>query len=178
MCWKTSKCVEKKTDKNDFVVYKFIGKMDGRYFSPYQCTTIWLNEPLKLGDMDDNGFTQEIGDNCKHFGFHSYTKKATLYTLGAACYVNYENMDFTDFWDTMNGEFRMYLAECIIPKGSTYFVNENKEVVSDSLIVTDKMFSILLLKNLIVKETAITFEDLFGKYWNEDFRRSLPKRYC
>ena len=36
---------------------------------------------------------------------------------------------------------KIAIIECIIPKGSVYYLNENNEIVSSNIIVTDKIIN-------------------------------------
>ncbi len=45
-------------------------------------------------------------------------------------------------YEEMEGDFELILLECIIPKGAKYYENEEGEIVSNYLIVTDKKINI------------------------------------
>ena len=64
-------------------------------------------------------------DNIYHWnieeGYHSYE------TLDRVCiYFHYKRG-------------RHFITKCIIPKGSEYYINEDHEIVSSNIIVTDKI---------------------------------------
>lgn len=54
-------------------------------------------------------------------------------------YHSYETLDRAKKDTTFCNKDRCFIVKCIIPKGSEYYVNEDHEIVSSNIIVTDKI---------------------------------------
>lgn len=54
-------------------------------------------------------------------------------------YHSYETLDRVKKDTTFCDKDRRFIVKCIIPKGSEYYVNGDHEIVSSSIIVTDKI---------------------------------------
>ena len=119
MCWESNKLPVKRIAKKDIYVYKIVESIDKfncisavKYFK-YQYNKIYTQENLITFYSKGNIWTIEKG-------FHSYK---TL--LKAKADYNKLHNDY------------YIIVQCIIPKGSTFFKNENGEVVSDSIVISN-----------------------------------------
>lgn len=111
--------------KRDIKVYKIGAYADDDSFYPffYQAFEYRVNQivftEVKFTDTIDWGFHSYI--NCKLAPFATdinlYSGRNFLYSISALIYT-------------------VYLGEFIIPKGATYCLNSNGEVVSDKLMYT------------------------------------------
>lgn len=92
----------------DIKVQKLFIRVNSRFISPYQ------EFEYKKGVTYKSKFKFEFDSVLYNIhineGLHSYTKKIKI---------------------TINND--LYVKECIIPKGSIYFVNKDNEVVSNKL---------------------------------------------
>lgn len=76
-------------------------------------------------------------------GFHSYSLEKTT---EKECYNHCQIWSGTTLLDYVNLGIDVHYGEtlvavkCIIPKGSTYYENDLGEIVSDRIIITDKIF--------------------------------------
>lgn len=111
--------------KRDIVVYKIGTYADDDSFNPYyyEDFTYRINQivftEVKFTDTIDWGFHSYI--NCELIplatDINLYSGRNFLYSISALMYT-------------------VYLGEFIIPKGATYCLNSNGEVVSDKLMYT------------------------------------------
>ena len=148
MCFWKSKQSKVLRAKRAIVVYKIGESADENTFVPYYM----------------NGFTYKTGEKylrCPDFnsnsitvGFHGYIniivtdiKSLQLY---AVIQKNTEQKSLISIYSTLQD--RLYLGKFIIPKGATYCLNSNGEVVSDSLMYTGNHIKITLDRAYNTKE--------------------------
>ena len=132
MCWISFNKPIKMIAEKDIPVVKFVYKRQGGYQSVY------YRYPYKIGDE----VTSTIifgGENYIREGLHSYIP-CSIYLEGWHSYyicVKLKNSCFNV--DTLFSEYddgsTLVQMNCIIPKGSEYYVNERGEVVSNKLKV-------------------------------------------
>lgn len=126
MCWVSKKEPEYKVAKEDIIVYKEFLKRDVcrenakliylySLFFHYLYKANEINETIKLNHEYNENFYRRGYIICK--GYHS----RLLNKLSS--------------FDKIN----KIVVKCIIPKGSTFAINEYYEVVSSNIIVTDKI---------------------------------------
>lgn len=119
MCWESNKLPVRRIAKKDIYVYKIVESIDKfncisavKYFQ-YQYNKIYTQESPIAFDSKENVWAIKEG-------FHSYKTllkaKADYHKLHIDYYI---------------------IVQCIIPKGSTFYENENGEVVSDSIVISN-----------------------------------------
>ena len=123
MCFWKSKQSKVLIAKRDIKVYKIGVYADNGSFNPfyYDNFTYYVNQTV----FENVKFTDTI--NC---GFHSY--------INCELVSSYNNVKLYScgkliLWVSLP---TVYLGEFIIPKGATYWLNNNGEVVSDKLMYT------------------------------------------
>ena len=123
MCFNKTKQSKVLIAKRDIVVYKIGVYADEGIFKPffyqefeYPVNQIVFTE-VKFTDTINWGFHSYI--NCELVSFYT---KINLYSCGKLIH-----------WISLQ---TVYLGEFIIPKGATYCLNNNGEVVSDKLMYT------------------------------------------
>ena len=123
MCWESNKSPVKRIAKKYIYVYKIVESIDNfncisavKYFK-YQYNKIYTQE-----NFQENFITFYSKGNLWTIekGFHSYK----TFLKAKADYQKLHN----DYY---------IIVQCIIPKGSTFFENENGEVVSDSIVISN-----------------------------------------
>ena len=123
MCFWKSKQSKVLKAKRDIKVYKIGVYADEDIFNPFfrsyfeYFTNQIVFEKVKFTDTINCGFHSYI--NCELVSFYN---KVNLYSCGKLI-----------LWVPL---LSVYLGEFIIPKGATYCLNSNGEVVSDKLIYT------------------------------------------
>ena len=140
MCFWKSKQSKVLKAKRDIKVYKIGVYADDTSFNPffyqefeYSVNQIVFTE-VKFTDTIDWGFHSYI--NCELVSFYN---KVNLYSCGKLI-----------LWVSLTDS--VYLGEFIIPKGTTYCLNSNGEVVSDSLMYTGNHIKITLDRAYNTKE--------------------------
>lgn len=141
MCWRTKE-LERTNNcnaliaKEDIHCYKIVKLND-----EYGFRSMYRNFKYEIGVEYENSDSLALSFNTinKTFeiynGFHSYSYESTT------CEVNRRHYGYNE-WKIRNinkelldwiGEFNAIQVECIIPKGSKYFLNERGEYVSDKI---------------------------------------------
>ena len=139
MCFYKTKQSKVLIAKRDIKVYKIGVYADEGIFKPffYQEFEYPVNqivfEKVKFTDTINCGFHSYI--NCELVSFYN---KVNLYSCGKLI-----------FWVPL---LSVYLGEFIIPKGATYCLNNNGEVVSDKLMYTGNHIKITSYKIYNSKE--------------------------
>ena len=125
MCFWKSKQSKVLKAKRDIKVYKIGIYADNDSFNPfyYDNFTYYVNQTV----FEKVKFADTI--NC---GFHSYINCKLVYSYNEVNLYSCEKLilGVCLLTDTV------YLGEFIIPKGATYCLNNNGEVVSDKLMYT------------------------------------------
>lgn len=165
MCWKTIYRPVKCVAKRDIKVVKFImSKYGEQFYTPYyrqeiamgQIKTSKLVDPHRVGDIIDSFYA--IGE-----GLHSYGMNIDIVIQNGRIDIM-SNGERLDYWfDTYNG-FRVYIAECVIPKGSSYYLNEHNEYVSDKLKYVNVVSS---TEDIIDRQFSFKMERLMESSGNE-----------
>ena len=139
MCFNKTRQSKVLIAKRDIKVYKIGVYADEGIFKPffYQEFEYPVNqivfEKVKFTDTINCGFHSYI--NCELVSFYN---KVNLYSCGKLI-----------FWVPL---LSVYLGEFIIPKGATYCLNNNGEVVSDKLMYTGNHIKITSYKIYNSKE--------------------------
>lgn len=123
MCFWKSKQSKVLIAKRDIKVYKIGSYADGDSFNPFFYS--YFEYPVNQIVFTEVKFTDTI-----NWGFHSYINcklvffydEVSLYSCGKLI-----------LWVSLP---TVYLGEFIIPKGTTYCLNNNGEVVSNKLMYT------------------------------------------
>ena len=149
MCWKTSKRPYKQVAHENIEVIKFIGKnLDEELITPYQKMPITLNKACGEVSLED-----EAKSITKHYGYHTYNPHSIHFCIISGwMFIRTNKQAFDlDYWYQQPSSVmkEMYLAKCVIPKGSTYYENEFGEILSSNLIITNKMAVV----NTIIEKT-------------------------
>ena len=123
MCFNKTRQSKVLIAKRDIKVYKIGIYADEDIFKPFfysnfeYFTNQIVFEKVKFADIINLGFHSYI--NCE---LVSYYNNINLYSCGKLI-----------LWVSL---LTVYLGEFIIPKGATYCLNNNREVVSDKLMYT------------------------------------------
>lgn len=141
MCFYKTKESKVLIAKRDIKVYKIGAYADNDSFNPffYKDFTYSVNQTV----FEKVEFTNRIIER----GLHSYimcklvpfTIDMDLYSCGNLLY-------------SLSVVYAIYLGEFIIPKGTTYCLNRNGEVVSDVLVYTGKYVELKPYKQYYTKE--------------------------
>lgn len=160
MCWATynKELIVPKIAEDNIVCNKLV-RIDSNniiksdYFNfVYSLNTIYRhNQDLRVNENSDirGKLFYEI-----HEGFYSYSTNIAYETYtrkngyGRIKVYYYKDNSFHNLLDsyllTSMNSHQLCMASCIIPKGSTYFLNELGEYVSDSI----KMLNVFKINNL------------------------------
>lgn len=141
MCW-SSKYVKRLIADKDIKCWKIIRQYeDNHVYSLYLRMKYLLNKEYSLGrsiyvrQVNKSSFLNvkyEINQ-----GFHSYFNKPKLILLNDEFNVEVNGMivDRIYYNPSAISTRDIHIAECIIPKGSVYYMNDSHEVVSDKIII-------------------------------------------
>lgn len=131
MCWKGAK-TQPTVAGNDISVFKIVYKcVDGVLRSAYQrftynIGTVYKEPPLKIKSLPIVPSYHYIVNE----GFHSYSPKCIIRAFTNTVYI------LTDHGmplDDLSRNSYMVKANCIIPQGSEYLLNDKGEYVSNSI---------------------------------------------
>lgn len=123
MCWESNKLPVRRVAREGIEVYKIVCDFDG--IRVQSLVMGFIYEYYKLYTKYDAiipfVFHSEISNQwIINEGFHSYTR----------------NRAIQEYKETvLHSISKFALVECIIPKGSTFYRNENNEIVSDRIII-------------------------------------------
>lgn len=174
MCYRINNESDKiqRTADTDMPVYKVIGR-NGR--TPFQEFEIPVyGEPLPKVELTI--------DQCNIImeGYHSYSTDVVIYDT-------FESLDIEGL---ARYKHNNVVHKCYIPKGTKYYMNSNKEIVSETIVVTKELYdgcaySTLPLDVAILEDRKICFRrvsyDLIRGYnvvgirINEDLYLSLTE---
>lgn len=147
MCWFTEKKINEIVATEDVICYKVFRKKDIVYeTNPYLVFGIGKPKIVQL-----NSFVQ-------HFKYIPYRKQRPidLYiepcvrtTVSYTCYSVKEGVKIEAGYHSYATIARaipekiflpkIAIIECIIPEGAIYYLNESNEIVSSTIIITDKI---------------------------------------
>lgn len=148
MCWKTNLDgpVEMVSERDIPVRKVVVRTLEGSYRSLYRHAeykrnvTYKMEKPLHTASYYCMRYIDE--------GFHSYGERVDILfspimypsgQIGMTFVAKYKDslLDCGDFpLSEINGTLE--IIDCIIPEGSSYYVNERNEYVSDSIIIVGK----------------------------------------
>ena len=148
MCWITyiEELAKARTADKPIKTFKICRKSDEQVVSFYMGKEYDVGETYS-GKFDPSE-TENIFNNGIKTGFHSYNSENTI-VKKRKMFSTFDNEDDDADWDDfswievfgmdrfhldhfMNTE-DVVLVECTIPEGSTYYENENGEIVSDAI---------------------------------------------
>lgn len=127
MCWITNVTPQSKLAEEDIPVFKIVRKHLQAYYQEFR---------YSIGEVFKTEMSVPIFSPCKVFyideGFHSYSnqKCKTVIREGMAGPIiivfHHEAYRLDSYMDA-------YILECIIPKGSIYYLNHKGEYVSNKI---------------------------------------------
>lgn len=135
MCWICSSDNFKlQNAQEDIVVYKVLQLENGKLHSPNYNCFIWIEGETYGSPLDIHLFRANASYYLEGLqGMHSY-KQNLEYNAYHEAYI------FRRFYSPKrsvpvqyNLNKSMYIAKCVIPKGTTYAINEYGEVISERL---------------------------------------------
>lgn len=136
MCWITFKPLKAKVAKRDIKVLKvlYIHPSEPTVLIPYFCFGVCkysINGENPIIHITANKYTPESVHCSIYEGYHSYSVNCSVRDVTPTeMFVN--NYYFCD--DEFTGR-QVHLVECIIPKGTTYYLNEFMEYVSENIVI-------------------------------------------
>jgi len=131
MCWVSSQAV-KQIAEEDIKVFKIGESHRGMFYSMYKNFKYQLNQLYSINiyiNKDDDGVF--VGSR----GFHSYDPSIVHLKIsknGIIQWVVYAGQRRLDYDIVIAGYVK---AECVIPKGTTYYENDFGEIISEAIIV-------------------------------------------
>lgn len=146
MCW-TSKTAIPIIADEDIECFKLVLQDESNtIYSFYNEFIYELNKLYKTEINLVKSFNNKFNNILE--GFHSYSNKVKYEinnnfnnTLKLYIFTNKTRINLTNIYSkysyilTKNISAKLVIANCVIPKGSTYYINENKEIVSNQLII-------------------------------------------
>lgn len=138
MCWVSSQAV-KQIAEEDIKVFKIGESHRGMFYSMYKGFEYKLNRlytsciDIELQDCIDIKFQDYNNMFVGSKGFHSYDPSIVHLDIRKnviiqwAVYAGKRKLDV--------GDINYVKAECVIPKGSVYYENENGEIISNQIII-------------------------------------------
>jgi len=159
MCW-YGKRSDKKVAKTNIEVQKVLMMCDkdvDRFLSPYRYEVYTANEEKKHAIVVRDDIVDESKEEPIRIdiGLHSYSRKCKMRKpIPKALQTNYlivypKNYNYQSklFGNTHTYSERIIyslrrmpvMVKAIIPKGTTYYENSKGEIVSDKLIITNKI---------------------------------------
>lgn len=122
MCWSSKYPPIKRSATTSLIVYKVVV-----YISPLRCRSfiMWFDYIYKHEYIEPYLNIEELGD--------IYIYRWNIYR-GFHSFVSLDKA-VEEYKKALLGDRRIALVECIIPKDSTFYKNENGEIVSDRIII-------------------------------------------
>lgn len=147
-----------KTADKPLKTYKVMVEMplNGTYRSYFMPFEYKPNKEYNEELQDSPSVDQQDGSFLLLKGFHSYFGNLAV-CIDDTGKMNIWNRDGKGKWVATYSSISI-IVECVLPQGTHYYVNENNEVISDRIIVTDK---ILRSKKPELLNTGFTFDGLF-----------------
>ena len=152
MCWISDKLEPLVSDGN-VKVFKICGQTkDSSLYGFFRHTFKYaLNKIFKTKiSIDSKGLSFRYMGN---EGFHSYSNDHCMWLLHRYEFIKSSKPESIDVFAKINGEriigsystngfycfyfVSIVLVEGYIPKGSRYYINENGEIISDSIVLTN-----------------------------------------
>lgn len=143
MCWITGYKPIKQTAEEDIPVFKIMDYKKDELRSFYMGFKYEIGK-LYVGDIEDPKKTRYGG--YIQVAFHSYSNKCKIILENAILTIttpDHFNIQ-SEVLSNRNNRDNVLKVNCIIPKGSSYYINENEEYVSDKIkiISVEKIISI------------------------------------
>lgn len=137
MCW-SNKNIKMKKAKRDIktkkVVEKIINKDSCCYKSLYYGYLYERNiktPNININPIKNPGITEPLYKITK--GYHSYTNKIITTSINPHYIEIYNKNKFLDYFSLL---YKIIcVVDCIIPKGTKYYLNNDGEYVSETIIV-------------------------------------------
>lgn len=164
----TSNALKRRTAGKDMVVYKVSRRGESgdmiSYFQKFEYV------PQKIysicGDLDIYGRDGDVSSISE--GFHSYSGKTLVCVRLHPPTIGIYRMDnickFLQTYNNFDDERDIVIVRCIIPEGYAYYENEDGEIVSDGISVTEDYISCGKLRDYMRKsiiEVFTTIDKLF-----------------
>ena len=138
MCWITFKPLKAKVAKRNIKVLKvlYIHPSEPTVLVPYFYSGVYkysINGENPVIPITAKGYNPNINSAPQAIreGYHSYAANCSVRDVTPTeMFVN--NLYFCD--DEYTGR-QVHLVECIIPKGTTYYLNEFMEYVSENIVI-------------------------------------------
>jgi len=188
MCWKGYKVYKKKSNNKDIPVYKILRYSHSKgLVSPFMKTQYQLNEiktqdikitekrEILYGNKKNEKISIEQGLHCYHEDCQCsvnsmgsilvYSRKVPQYFRDldlpiiehdlVGFYSNYIETQFS----TIDKTGSVVIAKGYIPKGTTYYENENGEIVAEAICITKWMGS-SIFENRLKRYERKLFKDI------------------
>lgn len=159
MCWKTSDRINliMKTADKPLKTYKVVDMLNGTYRAYFRSFEYEPNKVYNEELQDFPVIDQEDGFLSLSRGFHSYFGNLAV-CVDDNRLINIRNREDERKWLARYDSY-VIIAECTLPEGTRYYVNEDNEVISDRIIVTD---NVVRMTKPELLNTESTFEELFA----------------
>ena len=131
MCWISRNTPIKRKANQDITVYKILRISGDKSIHSPIYHTVWYIGQCK---EDHNLYVYFEGSYYISSGFHSLRRKPLIVEMRSFC-TYYEWVDGETKISIFSKGYNDYVFKCVIPKGSTYYENENGEIVSNKLII-------------------------------------------
>lgn len=157
MCW-VGKRSDKKVAKTNIGVQKVLMMSDkdvDRFLSPYRYEVYTANEEKKHTIVIRDDIVDELKEDLIRIdiGLHSYSKKCKIEKTRRKPTPEDPPMNFLivcpnslfgnthTYFDSITHGLRRtpVMVKAIIPKGTTYYENKRGEIVSEKLVITNKI---------------------------------------
>lgn len=145
MCWKTRKveCLEAQVADKLLTTFKVLVKKGKSLYSYYRPDYHWREAEVNSleGELAPVKCVEGIYDYIGYIekGFHSYSPDEVYLRKDhreiEIASPSYYILD----WFILSEARQLVLAKCEIPKGATYYRNEDGEIVSDKIVVEEAM---------------------------------------
>lgn len=133
MCW-TSETLKKRIATEDIKVFKIGENHGGMFYSMYKYFKYQLNQlytsyiDIEFQDCND----RFVGSR----GFHSYGPSIVHLEISTKNVIpRWEVSARQRRLDFYTGGVDYVKAECVIPKGSMYYENEDGEIISNQIVI-------------------------------------------
>ena len=137
MCWTSDTNPIPKTADKDIICYKVFYIKDIKYKRrKFLGIPLWKEGIEKLYSMYKEYEYIPYATNPKvTIYYRKYNDIYSWWSIDKG-YHSYSTLDQAELKRILKLEL---IVECVIPKGSVYYLNENNEIVSSNIIVTDKI---------------------------------------
>lgn len=124
MCLSNPTTVKPMIAEEDIHCYKFLWLVYGDLRAPYRSFKVY-----RLGEMNSRSHVTVSLDGTVEYGFHTFARAEDAFDIVDMINRN-RAAEKKQHWyhEKTQGEYRVY--DCVIPKGSEYFVGEFNDVIS------------------------------------------------